>query len=38
MTGVPEILIPQERVEVGLLGGMSLSLGAHSPRVPGPQG
>jgi hypothetical protein len=32
MTGVPEISVPQERVEVGLPGGMSPSPGAHSPR------
>jgi hypothetical protein len=38
MMGITKILIPQERVEVGLLGGMSLSPGAHSPSGLFPQG
>jgi hypothetical protein len=38
MTGISEMSIPQERVEVGLPGGMSPSPGAHSPMEPSPQG
>jgi hypothetical protein len=39
MMGIPKIMILQEsiNVEVELLEGTSPSLGAHSPRGPGPQ-
>jgi hypothetical protein len=38
MVGIPEISIPQERVDVEYLGGTSSSRGVHSPREPSSQG
>jgi hypothetical protein len=38
MAGVLEISVPQERVDVGHLGGNIFITGAYSPREPGSQG